>query len=120
MPIPRILVPILVALALVAGLGLRTGFTRPTLTKTFADKPGVKATFTVSGVRCRGTAMLFASLYEDVPGVHGIEAYASERKAVFTFDPGVISRERIRAIMEAPIPFQDGTSNQMFECLSVE
>jgi hypothetical protein len=120
MPLPRIIIPILVSLALVVGFGLRTSFTQPTLTKTFADKPGAKATFIVDGVRCRGTAGLFASLYEDTPGIHAIEAYASERKAVFTFDPNVTSRDQIRAIMEAPIPFEDGTSNQVFQCLSVE
>ena len=120
MPLPRFIVPVFVALALLAGYGLRTGFTQPTLTQTFSDKPGAKATFTVNGVRCRGTAGLFASLYEDVPGVHTIVAYASERKAVFTFDAAVISRDQIRTIMEAPIQWQDGTSNQVFQCVSVE
>jgi hypothetical protein len=120
MRLPRIIVPIFVTLALAVGLGLRGNFDQPTLTKTFTDKPGAKATFIVDGVRCRGTATLFASLYEDVPGVHAIVAFASERKAVFTFDAGVISRERIRAIMEAPIPFEDGTTNQVFQCLSVK
>jgi len=120
MPMPRIIIPIFVVLALWVGFGLRGSFDRPTLTKTFVDKPGMKATFSVDGVWCRGTAALFASLYEDVPGIHAIEAYASERKAVFTFDAAVISRERIRAIMEAPIPFEDGTTNQVFQCLSVE
>ncbi len=120
MPLPRIVIPILVALALVGGYGLRTAFERPTLTKIFADKPGAKATFVVDGVRCGGTANFFASLYEDTPGVFAIEAFASERKAVFTFDPAVTSKERIRAIMEAPIPFDDGTTSQVFKCLSVE
>lgn len=120
MPLPRIIIPVFVGLALVLGVGLRGKFDRPTLTRTFAEKAGTKATFIVEGVQCRGTAALFASLYEDVPGIHEIVAYASEHKAIFTFDAGVVSREQIRAIMEAPIPFEDGTTNQIFQCLSLE
>ena len=118
MRLPRILIPVLVVLALAGGYGLRIPFTRPTLTKVFADRTGEQATFVVDGIRCWGTARFFTSLYEETPGVFSIQAYASERKAVFTFDPAVISRDRIRAIMEAPIPFNDGTSSQVFKCVS--
>ena len=118
MRLPRILIPVLVVLALAGGYGLRIPFTRPTLTKVFADRTGEQATFVVDGIRCWGTARFFTSLYEATPGVFSIQAYASERKAVFTFDPSVISRDRIRAIMEAPIPFNDGTSSQVFKCVS--
>jgi hypothetical protein len=45
-------------------------------------------------------------------------AYAGERKAVFTYNPGLISRDAIRAVMEAPISFDDGPSNQLFKCIS--
>ena len=122
MRLPRIVIPMLVASALLGGYGLRLAFTQPTLAMTFGDgdTPGIKAAFVVDGVRCRGTAQFFASLYENVPGVLALEAYASEHKAVFTFDPAVTSLERIRAIMEAPVPFKDGTSNQVFRCRSVE
>ncbi len=119
MRLPRIALPILVALALAGGYSLRSAFTRPTLTTVFANQPGETATFVVDGIRCWGTARFFTSLYEDTPGVLAIQAYASERKAVFTFDPAAISRERIRAIMEAPIPFSDGTTNQVFTCISI-
>ena len=119
MRLPRIIIPMLVAMALVGGYSLRIAFTQPTLTKVFADTPGEKATFVVDGIRCWGTARFFTSLYEDTPGVISIQAYASERKAVFTFNPGVISRDRIQAIMEAPIPFSDGTTSQVFKCISL-
>jgi hypothetical protein len=119
MRLPRIIIPMLVALALVGGYSLRIAFTQPTLTKVFANQPGEKATFVVDGLRCWGTARFFTSLYEETPGVFSIQAYASERKAVFTFDPGVISRDRIQTIMEAPIPFNDGTTGQVFKCVSV-
>lgn len=122
MRLPRTVIPILVVLTLLGGYGLRLAFTQPTLAMTFGDEaaPGAKAAFVVDGVRCRGTAHFFASLYEQVPGIVAIEAYASEHRAVFTFDPAVTSVDRIRAVMEAPIPFKDGTSNQVFRCRSVD
>ncbi len=120
MRLPRIIVPVLVALALVGGIGLRRAFTQPTLTQVFADQPGKRATFIVDGIRCWGTARFFASLYEDTPGVFAVQAYASECKAVFTFDPDLISRDRIRAIMEAPVPFNDGTTGVVFKCIAVQ
>ncbi len=120
MRLPRIFVPALVVLALVGGISLRRAFTQPTLTQVFADRAGKRATFTVDGLRCWGTARLFVALYEDTPGVFTIQAYASERKAVFTFDPEVISRDRIQAIMEAPIPFNDGTTGVVFKCVAVQ
>ena len=119
MRLPRLVIPILVALALAVGYSLRIAFTQPTLTKVFANQPGETATFVVDGIRCWGTARFFTSLYEETPGVLSIQAYASERKAVFTFDPAAISRDRIRAIMETPIPFSDGTTSQVFTCISV-
>ena len=119
MRLPPVIVPILVVVALVGGYGLRTVFTQPTLTKVFTDQSGETATFVVEGIRCWGTAQLFTSLYRDAAGVFSIQAYASERRAVFTFDPRVISREQVRAIMEAPIPFRDGSARQVFKCVSI-
>ena len=120
MRLPRLIVPLLAASALLGGYSLRIAFTQPTLTKVFADKPGETATFVVDGIRCWGTAQFFTSLYENTPGIFSIQAYASERTAVFTFDPGVVSCDRIRAIMEAPVPFDDGTTSQVFRCVSVQ
>ncbi len=120
MQLPRIIIPVLVALTLLGGISLRRAFTQPTLTQVFADQPGKSATFIVDGIRCWGTARFFASLYQDKPGVFAIQAYASERKAVFRFDPDLISRDQIRAIMEAPIPFNDGTTGVVFRCITVQ
>lgn len=119
MRVPKFVIPALVVLSLAAGYGLRTSFTRPTTVHTFAEGAGAKATFTVDGVRCKGTAMFFSSLYEGTPGILGIETFAGERTAVFTYDPKLITPDQIRTIMEAPIPFQDGTTSQVFRCLSV-
>jgi hypothetical protein len=59
-------------------------------------------------------------LYEDTPGVFAIQTFATERKAVFTFDASVTSTDKIRAIMEAPIEFTDGTTGRVFKCRSAE
>ncbi|HOY60072.1 MAG TPA: hypothetical protein PK640_18285 [Verrucomicrobiota bacterium] len=69
MRLPRLIVPLLAASALLGGYSLRIAFTQPTLTKVFADKPGETATFVVDGIRCWGTAQFFTSLYEKTPGI---------------------------------------------------
>lgn len=119
MPLPRLIIPLLVVLALVGGYTLRAVFTQPTVTEVFVNQPGEQGTFIVDGVRCRGTALLLASLYEGKPGILSLQAYASERKVVFTFDPAATSIDQIRAVMEAPIAFDDGTTSQVFRCVSV-
>ncbi len=55
----------------------------------------------------------------NTPGILTIETFATERTAVFTFNPEMITRDRIRAIMETPVPVRDGTTIQVFRCLSV-
>lgn len=120
MRIPRLLIPTIVIASLFGGYFLRSAFTQPTTTTTYDQASGAKVTFIVDGVKCKGTAAFFTSLYDSIPGVIGIETFATEHKAIFTYDPDKITRDSIRAIMEAPIPFDDGTSEQIFKCLSVE
>jgi len=120
MRIPKLTIPLIVIASLFGGYFLRSAFTQPTTTVAYDQKSGAKATFIVDGVKCKGTAAFFTSLYDSIPGIIGIETFAGEHKAVFTYDPERISRDSIRTIMEAPIPFDDGTSEQIFKCLSVE
>ncbi len=119
MRVPPVVIPLLVLAALVAGYGLRTSFTQATTVQTFAKGAGAKATFVVEGVRCKGTALFFSSLYEEEPGILSITTFASERTAVFNYDPKTVTPERIKAIMEAPIPFNDGTTARVFRCVSI-
>ncbi len=119
MRVPKLLIPLVVAGALMAGYAFRTSLDRPTLVQTFAEGTGAQATFVVDGVRCRGPAAFFCTLFEDTPGIFKIEAFASERTAVFTFDSKVVTPKRIQEIMESPIAFDDGTTNQVFRCVSV-
>ncbi len=51
MRLPRMIIPVLVALMLAGGYSLRSAFTQPTLTMIFADKPGERAIFVVDGIR---------------------------------------------------------------------
>lgn len=119
MRVPKLLIPVLVVLALAAGYSLRIPLTRPTTAQTLAEGTGAKATFIVDGVRCKGTAMLFTALYEETPGIFGIQTFAGERMAVFDYDPKAITCDQIREIMETPIPFEDGTTSQVFKCVRV-
>ena len=120
MTISRLVIPILVLVALFGGYFMRLVFTQPTTMVAYDQTGGEKAVFVVDGVKCKGTAAFFTSLYEKVPGVIAIETFATEHKAVFTYDAGIITLDSIRAIMEAPVQFEDGTSAQIFKCLSIE
>ena len=120
MTISRLTIPALVIVALFGGYFLRLAFTQPTTLATYDQAEGEKATFIVDGVKCKGTAAYFTSIYEKTPGVIAIETFATEHKAVFTYDAAVITHDSIIAIMEAPVQFEDGTSAQIFKCLSVE
>lgn len=120
MRVPRFVIPILVIAALFSGYFFRLAFTQPTTQTTYQETTGEQATFVVEGIKCKGTAAFFTSLYDSIPGIVGIETFATEHKAVITYNADVISIDSIRAVMEAPILFDDGTTAQVFRCLSVE
>ncbi|UCD16538.1 MAG: hypothetical protein JSV44_08710 [Candidatus Zixiibacteriota bacterium] len=120
MTIPKYIIPMLVIIALFGGFFLRSAFTQPSTEVSFGSGEGKRLVCIVEGVRCKGTAAFFTSLYDGVSGITGITTFASEHKAVIMYDPGLITRDSIRAIMEAPIPLRDGTSQQIFRCISME
>jgi hypothetical protein len=120
MRIPGFIIPIFIAVALTGGYFLRTAFTQPTTSVIHADQSGKMSVFVVDGLKCGGTASFFSSLYDSIPGIYGITTYATEHKAVFNYEPELISQDSIKAVMEATIFFNDGTSGQVFKCLSVE
>lgn len=119
MRVPRLILPVLVVAALTAGYWLRAAFTQPTTLQVFTEGSGREVTLVVEGLRCKGTARFLGSLFEETPGILAIETYAGDRTAVFTYDPAQIDTAEIQAILEAPVAFEDGTSNQFFKCLSV-
>ncbi len=120
MKVSKYIVPVLVVAALFGGYGLRAAFTQPTTNVSLGESQGARLECIVDGVRCKGTANFFTTLYKDVEGINGIETFATERKAIFTYDPAVITPEQIKSIMEEPIPLRDGRIIQVFTCLSME
>jgi hypothetical protein len=120
MTVPKLAIPVLVVALLFSGFVLRNAFTQPTSAVTMGDGGGAKLECIVDGVKCKGTAAFFTSLYKDVAGIEKIETYAADQRVVFTYDPERIGPDQIRAIMEAPVPLNDGTQAQVFTCLSMK
>jgi hypothetical protein len=119
MKIPKLLLPVLVVFAIFGGYLLRAAFTNPSTSVEFQGNAVKTLDCIVDGIRCQGTAGFFTSLYEKEPGIASIVTYASEFRAVIEYDPAITSPERIREVMEAPIPMRDGTSQQVFDCISM-
>lgn len=120
MAISKYVIPILVIVALLGGFFLRTVFTQPTTDISYGSDEGVRLECVVEGIRCKGTAEFFSSMYEGIPGINGILTYASEHKAVFTYDPELITPDSIKAVMEVPIMLNDGSKHQFYRCVSME
>lgn len=114
------LLPLLVVLALFGGYGLRAAFTQPTTQSAIGESSGTTCTAIVTGLKCKGTAAFFTSLYDSIPGIQSIVTFATEHKAVFSYDPNLISPDSIKAIMEQTITFDDSSQAQVFECQSLE
>ncbi|MEW6411267.1 MAG: hypothetical protein AB1483_02205 [Candidatus Zixiibacteriota bacterium] len=120
MKIPKIVVPILVVISLFGGYALKAAFTQPTTSTMPTNSGGSKLECIVDGVKCKGTASFFVSLFENVAGINGIETYATDHRVIFSYDPSVITPDEIRTIMEAPVPLQDGRVIRIFTCLSMD
>ena len=127
MNIPKYIIPILVIATLFGEYFLRHVFTHPTTSTVFesaqsgvTQSEGETLTCTVQGVKCKGTAYFFTKLYSDIAGISAIETVASEHKAIFTYNPKIISPDEIRAIMEKQIRLNNGTTRQVFTCLEMK
>jgi hypothetical protein len=120
MRISKSILPILVVVFLLGGYALRLSFTQPTTAATMGGEGGATLTCIVDGVKCKGTAAYFSSLFNGVPGIAGIETYATEHRAVFNYDPAIITPEQIRARIDTPIAIDDSTTVEFFKCLSME
>ncbi|MBL7190895.1 hypothetical protein ISS30_04305 [bacterium] len=119
MRIPKLLLPVLAVSILLFGYFLRFAFTQPTSNVSFdSEGGGKKLECLVEGVKCKGTASFFTSLYKNTEGIISIETYATEHLAVFTYNPQLITTQRIIEVMETPILLQDGSRRQVFKCLS--
>jgi ferredoxin len=102
-------------LALGGGWLLRGPLTLPTSAHNFSAAAEAEVSFKVDGLKCKGSAGLLVSFYEDAPGIASIKTYASERRAVFAYDPALTSPEKIQAVMEEPQLMNDGSREVIFK-----
>ena len=121
MKISKYIMPILVVAALFSGYFLRTAFTQPTTSVSFIDsKVEAKIVCIVDGVKCKGTANFFTKMMSALPGIVSIETFATEHKVIISYDPQSLDRDDIKSAIEQLIPLRDGTSRQVFTCLSMK
>lgn len=116
MVVPKLSIPILVVTSLTAGFQLRVFFVQPTFSAEFPGRTDSAVECVVDGLRCRTMSQLFVDRYRDTPGIASIECYASERKAVISYDSSLLSKQRIQEIMEQAQWYPDGTIRQDFTC----
>ncbi len=119
MNIPKYFIPIITVGILLAGFFLRFAFTQPTTSVVFSESGDAKLVCTVDGLKCKGTADFFTSMFKEVDGIASIETVASEHKAIFTYNPSKIEKERIKELIEQYYQFDDGSIKQPFKCLEM-
>ncbi len=118
-------VPVLVALAALIGIGGARVLAAPSLTRDFpgaAPADPETVLFVVSGLKCVDTARILGGQFEDQPGVRRFVAYASRNQAWVTYDAAVTDPRAIRAAIEAAVV--DTATGQItfhqFEVVSID
>jgi hypothetical protein len=99
-------VPVLVTLAAVLGIGGARIFAAPSFTRDYAAAGGARVEtvrFVVSGLKCVDTARQVAEQFADEPGVLRCVAYASRNEAQVTYDADVTDPQALRAAIEGPV-----------------
>ena len=98
-------VPVLVALAALAGIGGARFLAAPSYVRDYAAASGRPETvrLVVRGLRCVDTAERLGGQFEDTPGVLRYVAYASRNEAHVTYDGTVTGPAAVRAAIEAPV-----------------
>jgi copper chaperone CopZ len=106
MRVPGWLVPVLVLLATLAGIGGARFLAAPSYTRDFAaavtGRPET-VRLVVRGLRCVDTARRLGGQLEEVPGVLRYVAYASRNEAHVTFDGAATGPAALREAIEAPV-----------------
>ncbi|MFH1313290.1 MAG: heavy-metal-associated domain-containing protein [Candidatus Eisenbacteria bacterium] len=114
------IIPVVIALLTISGvLGARV-ITVPTLAFTYDEVytgAAERATFTVSGVHCYGTADYLREHIQSVPGLVSFVAYAGKRRVVVDYDRTRTSAEDIVRAIEAPAMTRTGPRS-LYEVLS--
>jgi hypothetical protein len=99
-------VPVLVILAAVLGVGGARFLAAPSFTRDYAAARGGRVEtvrFVVRGLKCVDTAEQVAGQFADVPGVLRYVAYASRNEAQVTYDAAVTDPQALRAAIEGPV-----------------
>ncbi|MDQ7824983.1 MAG: 4Fe-4S binding protein [Candidatus Eremiobacteraeota bacterium] len=97
--------PVLVLAFLVLSHLIAPLFRVPTLKSTFkparpAAAPLKETVFTVEGLTCRGKSLMLSENLRYLPGMYEMETYASERKLIVRYDPGLLGEQDIRECIE--------------------
>ena len=120
MRVPKLALPILVVIALFGGFFLRSAFTQPSTSISTGASGSARVECVVDGVKCKGTASLFTSHIQDVPGISTIETFAADHKVIMTYDPAIITPDQIRDNIDSPVTIDDNTHVAIFRCVSIE
>ena len=57
-------------------------------------------------VKCYGSSMAFKARLEKIAGVHGVKTFVNTHRAVVTYDPSVITPEKIQEMIFIPSKFR--------------
>jgi hypothetical protein len=125
MRVPLWMVPVLVMLAAVLGIGGARLFAAPSFTRDYAPAAGARVEtvrLLVRGLQCVDTARQLAGQLAGQPGVLRCVAYASRQEAQVTYDAAVTGPQALRAAIEGPVV--DEASGQIrfhqFEVVSLD
>jgi hypothetical protein len=118
MRVPPWIVPLLVVLLALLGLGGSKLFAIPSVELDFAAGQGRTVEMLVGGVKCVDTARRAASALEDLPGIYRYVAFASRNRIEVTYDPDRLGIEQLREALEGPI-YDEGSGEFLFNVFEV-
>ena len=124
MRVPPWIVPLLVVLLALLGLGGSKLFAIPSVEIDFpaaaeeAAPEGRIVEMLVGGVKCVDTARRAASALEDLPGIQRYVAFASRNRIEVTYDPERATVEQLREAIEGPI-FDKDSGEFLFNLFEV-
>lgn len=124
MRVPQLVVPALIVLAALAGLGGAKLFAIPSVEIGFPEAEegaaagGRTVELLVDGVKCVDTARRAASALEGLPGIYRYVAYASRNRVEITYDPDRLDTMQIREALEGPI-FDEQSGEFLFAVFEV-
>jgi hypothetical protein len=100
------IVPVLVILAALLGIGGARFLAAPSFTRDYAAAGGARVEtvrIVVRGLVCVDTARQVAGQLADEPGVLRLVAYAARNEAQVTYDAAVTDPQALRVAIEGPV-----------------